>query len=35
MASLLSAMNKKEAIFQQELDMAGSTMRALKLPEEM
>lgn len=35
MASLLSAMNKKEQIFQQELDMAGSTMRALKLPEEL
>ena len=28
-------MNKKEEVFNQEIDMAGTTMRALKIPEEI
>jgi hypothetical protein len=35
MAALLAAMNKKDELFTGQLDMAGQTMRAIRLPEEM
>ncbi len=35
MAALMATMNKKSNHFDEQLDLVNSTMRSMKLPEEM